>query len=44
VIGGSLRDEIDGSTDRAEWVPLADLADRTHIGLVDIGLAAAGHT
>ncbi|GAA1186885.1 NUDIX hydrolase [Pseudonocardia alaniniphila] len=43
VIGGSLRDEIDGSTDRAEWVPLAELADRPHIGLVDIGLAAAGH-
>ncbi|WP_433291132.1 NUDIX hydrolase [Pseudonocardia sp. CA-142604] len=43
VIGGSLRDEIGGSTDRAEWVPLAELADRPHIGLVDIGLAAAGH-
>jgi 8-oxo-dGTP diphosphatase len=43
VVGGSLRDEIGGSTDRAEWVPLADLADRPHIGLVDIGLAAAGH-
>lgn len=22
VVGGSLRDEVDGSTDRAEWVPL----------------------
>jgi 8-oxo-dGTP diphosphatase len=42
VVGGSLRHEVGGSTDRAEWVPLADLADRPRIGLVDIGLAAAG--
>jgi 8-oxo-dGTP diphosphatase len=42
VVGGSLRHEVGGSTDRAEWVPLADLADRPHIGLVDLGLAAAG--
>lgn len=41
VVGGSLRHEIGGSTDRAEWVPLAELADRPHIGLVDIGLTAA---
>jgi 8-oxo-dGTP diphosphatase len=42
VVGGSLRHEVGGSTDRAEWVPLTDLADRPHIGLVDLGLAAAG--
>jgi 8-oxo-dGTP diphosphatase len=42
VVGGSLRDEIGGSTDRAEWVSLTDVADRPRARLVDIGLAAAG--
>jgi ADP-ribose pyrophosphatase YjhB (NUDIX family) len=26
-IGGDLRDEVDNSTDRAAWIPLAELAD-----------------
>ncbi|HET6258699.1 NUDIX domain-containing protein [Pseudonocardia sp.] len=43
VVGGSLRDEIGGSTDRAEWVRLAVVAARPRARLVGIGLAAAGH-
>jgi 8-oxo-dGTP diphosphatase len=42
VVGGTLRYEIGGSTDRAEWVPLAEVADRARSSLVGIGLAAAG--
>ncbi|MGI9002152.1 MAG: NUDIX hydrolase [Pseudonocardia sp.] len=42
VVGGTLRDEADGSSDRAAWVPLADVAALDRVGLVDIGLAAAG--
>ncbi len=26
VMGGELRDEVDGSTDRASWVPWTDSA------------------
>ena len=25
VIGGELRDEVDGSTDEARWIPLAEV-------------------
>ncbi|MBZ5738302.1 NUDIX hydrolase [Nocardioides mangrovi] len=25
VVGGELRDEVDGSTDEARWIPLADV-------------------
>jgi 8-oxo-dGTP diphosphatase len=43
VVGGELRDEVGGSTDTAAWVPLADVPALQRGGLVDIGLAAAGH-
>ena len=43
VVGGALRDEVDGSTDTAAWVPLADVPGLTRGGLVDLGLAVAGH-
>jgi 8-oxo-dGTP diphosphatase len=43
VVGGQLRDEIGGSTDTAAWFPLADVPTLTRGGLVDLGLAAAGH-
>ena len=43
VVGGELRDEVGGSTDTAAWVPLADVPALTRGGLVDLGLAAAGH-
>ena len=43
VVGGELRDEIGGSTDTAAWVPLADVPRLVRGGLVDVGLAVAGH-
>jgi len=43
VVGGELRDEVDGSTDTAAWVPLADVPGLVRGGLVDVGLAVAGH-
>jgi len=47
IEGGVLRNEVGGSTDRAEWFPLDHLDQLHHAGLVDVGLAmhsaAAGH-
>lgn len=43
VVGGQLRHEVGGSTDTAAWVPLAEVSALHRGGLVDIGLAAAGH-
>jgi 8-oxo-dGTP diphosphatase len=43
VVGGELRPEIGGSTDVAAWVPLADVPGLVRGGLVDLGLAVAGH-
>jgi hypothetical protein len=43
VVGGELRDEIGGSTDTAAWIPLDEVADLERGGLVDVGLAVAGH-
>jgi 8-oxo-dGTP diphosphatase len=45
VIGGRLRNEVDGSTDEARWFPLSDVPDLARVDLVDIGLrlrASAG--
>ncbi|MBK0297181.1 DNA mismatch repair protein MutT, partial [Bacillus sp. S34] len=33
ITGGALRDEADGSTERADWLPIADLPRHRH-GLV----------
>jgi 8-oxo-dGTP diphosphatase len=41
VVGGELRDEVGGSTDRAEWVPLARVPGLDRVSLVDVGLTAA---
>ena len=43
VVGGELRPEVGGTTDIAAWVPLADVAGLTRGGMVDLGLAVAGH-
>lgn len=43
VVGGELRHEVGGTTDTAAWVPLAEVPALHRGGLVDIGLAAAGH-
>lgn len=42
VVGGRLRNELGGSTDRAEWFPLAEVAALERVKLVDIGLRMAG--
>ncbi len=42
VTGGSLRNEKDGSTDRAEWFPLAEVRSLQRVKLVDIALEMAG--
>jgi 8-oxo-dGTP diphosphatase len=41
IVGGSLTYELDGSTDRAEWIPLTDVATLDRVNLVDRGLALA---
>jgi 8-oxo-dGTP diphosphatase len=41
VIGGRLRNEKDGSTDRAEWFPLTEVPALQRVKLVDIALGMA---
>lgn len=41
VIGGKLRHEIGGSTDRAEWFPLTAVTGLQRVKLVDIALKMA---
>ena len=38
IIGGELTHEVDGSTDEARWIPLADVPDLPRVELVDVGL------
>ena len=41
ITGGDLgTTEVAGSTDRAEWVPLADLEGQPRASIVDVALAA----
>lgn len=42
VTGGRLRNETDGSTDRAEWFPLREVPELQRVKLVDIALEMAG--
>ncbi|WP_345801000.1 NUDIX hydrolase [Microbacterium sp. AZCO] len=42
VTGGRLRNEVDGSTDRADWFPLASIDGLQRVKLVDIALSMAG--
>ena len=42
IVGGRLRNEVDGSTDRAEWFPLASVAGLHRVKLVDVALGMAG--
>jgi 8-oxo-dGTP diphosphatase len=39
VVGGTLRHEVDGSTDEARWVPLAEVPGLRRVSLVDASLA-----
>ena len=38
MTGGTLRHELEGSSDRAEWFPLARLAEIDRVELVAVGL------
>jgi 8-oxo-dGTP diphosphatase len=41
VVGGTLGTlEVGGSTDYAEWVPIASVPEAPHVGLVDVALGA----
>ncbi len=41
IVGGTLGTvEVGGSTDRAEWVPIASVPDVPRVGLVDVALGA----
>ena len=42
ITGGRLRDEVGGSTDRAEWFPLAQTRTLKRVKLVDIAFRMAG--
>ncbi|MDT0116567.1 NUDIX hydrolase [Microbacterium sp. PRF11] len=42
VVGGRLRNEVDGSTDRAEWFTLAATRRMRRVQLVDIAFRMAG--
>ena len=42
IVGGTLSHEVGGSSDRAEWVPLARLDDLVRSGAVDEALAVLG--
>ena len=41
IVGGELADEVGGTTDRAAWVPIADVPTLERVPLVDIGLTFA---
>jgi ADP-ribose pyrophosphatase YjhB (NUDIX family) len=42
IVGGALRNELDGSTDEAAWFALEDVAGIRHVELVDAALRFAG--
>jgi ADP-ribose pyrophosphatase YjhB (NUDIX family) len=42
VTGGRLRNELDGSTDRADWFALSEVPRLQKVKLVEIGLGMAG--
>lgn len=42
ITGGRLRNETDGSTDRADWFTLPEARKLHRVKLVDIGLRMAG--
>lgn len=44
VAGGRLRNEVSGSTDRAEWFDMPRVRSLQRVKLVDIGLGMAGLT
>jgi len=41
IVGGELTDEVDGTTDRAAWISIADVSGLERVDLVDAGLRFA---
>lgn len=41
ITGGTMRDEIGGSSDRAAWIPLRELESLNRSRLIDVALHAA---
>ncbi len=41
IVGGDLRNELDGSTDEAAWFPIGEVDDLTRVKLVDTALSFA---
>lgn len=41
IAGGSLRNEVDGSTDEASWFDLSEISSLRRVSLVDVGLRFA---
>ena len=39
VVGGDLRHEVGGSSDRAAWFPLAEVSELPRVSLVDVALS-----
>lgn len=42
IVGGELRDELDGSTDEARWFDLAEIPGLRKVSLVEAGMRLAG--
>jgi 8-oxo-dGTP diphosphatase len=44
IVGGELTPEVDGTTDEARWIPIAEVAGLPRVSLVDVALGylAAG--
>jgi 8-oxo-dGTP diphosphatase len=43
ILGGDLRDEVDGSTDASAWVPRSDLVSMPLTELAEVGIGLAFH-
>ncbi|HET9288014.1 MAG TPA: NUDIX domain-containing protein [Gaiella sp.] len=41
IVGGELAAEVGGTTDRAAWIPIADVPGLDRVSLVDAGLRLA---
>ncbi len=41
IVGGALADEVGGTTDRAAWIPIADVPGLERVELVDVALRLA---
>lgn len=39
IVGGELRNEVDGTTDEARWIPLSDVPSLPRVSLVDAAIA-----